>query len=95
MEPEAAEPFALLSDEKEGTKTPEGCICGNVFGTYLHGLFGSDGFRLGFLRLLAEKKGIGIEAGVQDFSRYKEAQFDALAEAVRTHIDMERIRKLL
>ncbi|MBS5619103.1 MAG: cobyric acid synthase CobQ, partial [Clostridiales bacterium] len=30
------EPFCRLADG-----TPEGCVCKNVFGTYLHGLFDS------------------------------------------------------
>ena len=30
------EPFCHLADG-----TPEGCVCKNVFGTYLHGLFDS------------------------------------------------------
>ena len=47
------EPFCRLADG-----TPEGCVCKNVFGTYLHGLFDSGELTQALVKLLCARKGI-------------------------------------
>ncbi len=63
---------------------------GNVWGTYLHGVFDGDAFRAWFLNDLRRRRGLSpIErsAGVHGL----EPALDRLAEAVREHLDMKRI----
>lgn len=44
--PDCVRPFAHIGNRADGAISPDGA----VFGTYLHGLFGSDAFRVSFLR---------------------------------------------
>ena len=66
---------------------------GTIFGTYLHGLFHNSNFRqtmLAYLRRemgLSEKK-VAINTG-------KEYQYDRLAEAIRSSLDMKFIYKTI
>lgn len=70
--------------------------CGNVYGSYLHGLFDADGIADGIVKALCEKKGISFDAdAVFDGKAYKEAQYDKLADAVRGALDMKLIYDIL
>jgi adenosylcobyric acid synthase len=69
---------------------------GRIWGTYLHGIFDNDAFRRAFLSLLAEKRdGRGLSFGISNYSRWKDAQYDLLADHVRSHCDMERIYRIV
>ena len=68
----------------------------NIFGTYLHGIFDSAEFRAGFLAALCAKKGIpSLSEYVFDLRQYKEEQFDILEAAVREHLDLPFIYRIL
>jgi adenosylcobyric acid synthase len=69
---------------------------GNVFGTYLHGIFDSAEFRGGFLAALCAQKGIPpLSEHFFDLRQYKEEQFDILEAAVREYLDMPFIYRIL
>ncbi len=68
---------------------------GHVFGTYVHGIFDGGKLAYGLIKALAEKKGITLEEKPLDYQALKEAEYDKLAEMVRTHLDMEFIYGLL
>jgi adenosylcobyric acid synthase len=69
---------------------------GNIFGTYLHGIFDSAEFRSGFLAALCKKKGIPpLSEYFFDLRQYKEEQFDILEDAVREHLDLPFIYRIL
>lgn len=74
----------------------DGCLKGNVMGTYLHGIFEEDGFRNAFVSLLCERKGISY-GRLQDISfyEYKEKQYDKLAQILRESLDMKEIYRIL
>ena len=83
----AAEPFCTLDDG-----TPEGAACGNVFGTYLHGLFDSGELTEKLAGWLMRRKGFApaaIRAEAQDDHRQR--QLDLLAGAVRSSLDLQAI----
>ena len=83
--------FCRLTDQN-GTVKEDGCVRGAVFGTYLHGLFDADGFREAFIRNACEIRGIPYEAGeAAGRLAYRQQQYDILEQAVRAHLDMERI----
>lgn len=69
---------------------------GNVYGTYLHGLFDSEGVARAVVSALFEAKGID-PAAVSAFNmeEFKESQYDKLAEALRAALDMRAIYKIL
>lgn len=66
---------------------------GNVWGTYLHGLFDTDAFRRWWINRLRQRKGFAPRA---TGARYCiEPALDSLAEAVREHLDWQAVRALL
>ena len=82
----------------DGTTVTDGCILNNAAGTYIHGLFDEDSFREGFLRMLCEEKGLAYDAGGNghtDRHAYREAQYDALADAVEQYMDLNRILEIM
>ncbi len=85
-----AMPFVLLEN---GTK--DGCQKSSVYGTYLHGFFDSMSCRGAVLDALCERKGVRLDAEVFDLKAYRESQYDALALAVREHLDMKLIYHIL
>ena len=74
----------------------DGAYKGNVYGTYVHGVFDKDGAAAGLVQAVGAKKGIDTEhiAGI-DYQTFKETQYDILAEQLRKHMDMERIYRIL
>ena len=62
---------------------------GRVWGSYVHGLFDSDGMRDA---LLAWACGAmpGVRTGFS-YRSFKERQYDLLADTVEKHVDVERI----
>ena len=84
-------PFCRLADGRT-----EGCVCGNVFGTYLHGLFDSGELTETLAQWLCRRKGIPCDPAVPASHReYQERQLDLLAQAVRTALDMQEIYRIM
>ncbi|MBD8953252.1 MAG: cobyric acid synthase [Subdoligranulum sp.] len=80
-------PFCTLADG-----TPDGCVQGSVFGTYLHGLFDSGELTEKLTALLCRRKGLAPEtAAPLTMQAYREQQFDLLADGVRRALDMSAI----
>ena len=85
------EPFCRLADG-----TPEGCVCPNVFGTYLHGLFDSGELTQALVKLLCARKGISPkETRPASMAEYRQAQFDLLADGVRKALDMGAVYRAM
>lgn len=69
---------------------------GNVYGSYLHGIFDGEGIAQTVVNALAEKKGIQLSTlSTFDPERYKQEQYDRLADAVRSGLDMDFVYKVL
>ena len=80
-------PFCTQADG-----TPEGCVQGTVFGTYLHGLFDSGELTEKLAAYLCEQKGLCPEAAAPiSMERYRAQQFDLLADSVRAALDMHAV----
>lgn len=73
-----------------GAQRQDGCVRGNVMGTYLHGLFDSREFTEKLLEIIAGRK-----IDVPDIAAYKEAQYDKLADVIRAGLDMELIYNIM
>ena len=94
-----------------GQTFPEGCmaqcaadftssgtgVCeGNVYGTYIHGIFDREGVAAAVVEALAEKKGVSLSGGDASGHReFKEREYDRLAAILRENLDMDRIYSML
>ncbi|MGL4736510.1 MAG: cobyric acid synthase [Cellulosilyticaceae bacterium] len=85
--------LTLLS--KEGTHM-DGAQCGNVYGSYVHGLFDEKEISEAIVRALLKAKGFDehLATGI-DLLQYKEKQYDLLADGVRQAMDMDLIYRIL
>lgn len=74
----------------------EGAYKGNVYGTYIHGIFDKEAVAKTLVLSLAKEKGIKMEqVHSMDYKEYKEKQYDKLADILRSHLDMEKIYKII
>lgn len=68
----------------------------NVYGSYIHGIFDAPGITDTILRAICQQKGLDFEALEHfDVREYKERQYDLLADAVRSGLDMDFIYQVL
>ncbi len=74
-------PTAVINGIDDGATSADG----KVFGTYMHGLFGADGFRGRFLESL------GIKGGGIDYRAEVERALDEIAEHLERHLDCDAI----
>ena len=68
---------------------------GGLFASYLHGIFDAQQVLEKLVQALADKKGVTLDAKAFDMRRYKEEQYDKLADVVRSALDMEEIYSIL
>ena len=69
---------------------------GNVYGSYVHGIFDEQEVADTILKALCTKKGVSFESlGSFDAKAYKERQCDLLADAVRAGLNMPLIYRIL
>ena len=74
----------------------EGAQNGNIYGSYVHGIFDKSAVTGGIVKALAAAKGMEAEEiSNVDFEQFKETQYDILADELRKHLDMERIYQIL
>lgn len=85
------QPFCRLQDGRE-----EGYVCGNVCGTYLHGLFDSGNLTEALAAYLLRRKGMeDVQVKVESHEDYQQRQYDILADNVRSNLDMDLIYKAM
>ena len=69
---------------------------GNIYGTYIHGIFDGPGISDTILAALCRKKGITPESlNSFDPAEYKQQQYDLLADTVRANLDMDLIYRII
>ncbi len=79
----------------DGVEKADGLARGNVWGSYVHGLFDQGGCAGALVNCLRQARGLGEQEAVLDWTDYKERQYDILADAVRAGLDMERVYRIL
>lgn len=86
--------WMCLEGEPEGARSGSGSP-GRIYGTSLHGLFESDGFREEFMGEVARRRGLGhVPAGLC-FEEQRRRQFDRVADALTDHLDMDTVCRLI
>ena len=79
-----------------GDAVPAIAGSGNVYGSYVHGIFDAPGISDTFLKAVCTRKGVDFDAlGTFDIVEYKERQYDILADAVRSGLDMDFVYRVL
>ena len=81
---DCARPFARIGDHDDGATSPNGLVSG----TYIHGCFGSDGFRSNYLKTL------GAESGGLAFETLIEKTLDELAAHMEKHLNLDQVLEL-
>lgn len=81
--PDCDRAWLRIGDRLEGAASADG----RVLGSYLHGLFASDGFRANFLSGLGYASDSAYDAGVED-------TLDALADHLEQHMDLDQLLAL-
>ena len=74
----------------------DGCERGDVYGTYLHGIFDDGKILHTVLSSLGARRGIEIDPeDIRSFDEIREKEFSRLSSAVRSCINMDEIYKML
>ncbi|MDA0787153.1 MAG: cobyric acid synthase [Proteobacteria bacterium] len=87
--PDTARPMLLIDDRYSARPDGAQANDGRVSGTYVHGIFASDGFRHNYLKRLypARRKGFA-------WDRHIDIALDRLADHIEEHIDTARILEI-
>lgn len=93
----------FLINRRNGRKVriKDGAISrdGNVWGTYMHGIFDNDGFRRELIEKLKEEKGINLplsqNSRLSNYRDIREEGYRRLAEVVRKNLDMESVYRII
>ena len=84
-------PFAVFENGET-----DGCVSGQVFGTYLHGLFDTGELTEKLARMLCAGKGIDCgEMAPTAREDVAQKQYDLLAQELRRTLDMNAIRRAM
>ena len=71
-------------------------VQGNVFGSYIHGLFDSGAFLRGIINNVRMSKGYLADTSESiSYSEYKKRQYDKLADILRNSLDIDMIYKIM
>ena len=87
-------PLAQL-ESGEGESRPDGLAAGNVWGCYVHGLFDQVTAAAALRDALLARRGLPPGGGAENGWDYAQGQYDALADALRQALDMEKIYEIL
>ena len=85
------------TEELRGFTSGQTGYCrGNVYGSYVHGLFDLREIYVTILEAIAQKKGVELHTTeALDQDAFKEMQYEKLAAHLREHLDMKKIYEIL
>lgn len=80
----------------EFTSEGSGYCLGNVYGTYVHGIFDENMMAADIVRIISglNEKSVDVSA-LADRAGYKQKQYDLLADTVRASLDMDAIYRMI
>ena len=69
---------------------------GNVYGSYIHGIFDTAEMAGALVRKIAARRGITLGQGSQmDYRTFKETQYNKMADIFRSNVDMDLIYRIM
>ena len=94
---EALQPFAQITSVSGKAETKaDGYNKGNIYGTYIHGIFDTEDISKALIIGLCKEKGINYDAiSAMDMKAYKDSQYDKLAQSMRENLDMQMIYDII
>jgi adenosylcobyric acid synthase len=85
-----------IQNEADGSVKYDGIFSGNVYGTYVHGIFDEGTLAETLVGILAARKGVVLDTGQMiSYGQFKQMQYDKLADGVRKSMDMEAVYAML
>ena len=85
-----------IQNEADGSVKYDGIFSGNVYGTYVHGIFDEGTLAETLVGILAERKGVALDTGQMiSYGQFKQMQYDKLADGLRESMDMEAVYAML
>ncbi len=87
-------PLLTLRDQRGQEKTG-GHAAGDVWGSYIHGIFDCGECAAALVNCLMAARGLSPDAAAVDWAEYQQQQYDKLADGLRSALDMERIYRIL
>ena len=87
--------FAKIRNTVDGLEYMDGCVRGNVAGTYMHGIFDVQEFCDSFIEMLCKRRGISQDSTHISYDMYKQAEYDKLADVIRANMDMDYIYRVI
>lgn len=86
----------LYGDDSGNFNKADGFVKDSIFGTYVHGIFDSEEYLSGIIKILLKKKGLPIEnLKIMNFKEHKESQYNLLADTMRESLNMELIYRII
>lgn len=73
----------------------KGAVRENIIGTYVHGIFDNSDFTGFLLNKIRQIKGLDEVEEYFDFKKFKEQEYDKLADVIRQNLDIEKIYKIM
>jgi len=69
---------------------------GRIIGTYLHGIFDNSNFTRSYINLVRKAKGLKpINEVPRSYNKFKNEQYDALAQIVRENVDINKVYAII
>ena len=85
-----------IQNEADGSVKYDGIFSGNVYGTYVHGIFDEGTLAETLVGILATRKGVVLDTGQMiSYGQFKQMQYDKLADGLRKSMDMEAVYAML
>lgn len=90
-------PFTVCQRRGKACASQEGTAnaAGNVFGTYIHGVFDNDVFRRSVLNAIRNSKGLEALANTRNVMAEKQQAYEHLADVVENALDMEKLYQIM
>ena len=90
-------PFTVCQRRGKPCASQEGTAnaAGNVFGTYIHGVFDNDVFRRSVLNAIRHSKGLEALANTRNVMAEKQQAYEHLADVVENALDMEKLYQIM
>jgi adenosylcobyric acid synthase len=83
------------NNNNQGFEVLDGSLNGNVWGTYIHGIFDNDSFRNALLNFLRTKKGLPPSMNTVNYLACREEAINKWADIIRKSVDVCFILRLL